>query len=359
MLRLDLLAAVARDQGRRRSGSSVLLRNTTAPLAKAAWNPLIVPVGHRSRRAASAWVRPSSWHSSFLENPPEVFARQRPYRNLSDSVILTLSDTRYNTVMKNGERSLWTIDELSGRVALALRAGYAGVPSGRVRDVPDLRTIRYYTTIGLLDRPAAMQGRTALYGHRHLLQLVAIKRLQARGLSLAAVQERVIGLSNTALGRIAAVPVLKSKDRDVNNFPEKPSFAPRKSSFRGAKGDNDFRAAPTPDPSQARGDSFWRLPAQTQASSGQVAALNAAPCTLGPDQAALPAAAAESHTIPLGNGLVLSLATRRGIDAEDIRSIRLAAASLIEVLRLRGLIKSDTDADKETDTGPQKPGDAR
>ena len=100
--------------------------------------------------------------------------------------------------------TLWTIDELGERVAEALGGpGYDGVPSGRVRDVPDLRTIRYYTTLGLLDRPAAMRGRTALYGARHLLQLVAIKRLQARGLSLAAVQERVVGLSDAALRRLA------------------------------------------------------------------------------------------------------------------------------------------------------------
>ena len=89
--------------------------------------------------------------------------------------------------------------------------GYEGVPSGRVRDVPDLRTIRYYTTLGLLDRPAAMRGRTALYGPRHLLQLVAIKRLQARGLSLAAVQERVVGLSDAALRRLAAAEAAATK----------------------------------------------------------------------------------------------------------------------------------------------------
>ena len=61
--------------------------------------------------------------------------------------------------MKNGDETLWTIDELGERVAGALGGpGYEGVPSGRVRDVPDLRTIRYYTTLGLLDRPAAMRG---------------------------------------------------------------------------------------------------------------------------------------------------------------------------------------------------------
>jgi len=231
--------------------------------------------------------------------------------------------------MKNGEQSLWTIDELSGRVAEALKAGYAGVPSGRVRDVPDLRTIRYYTTLGLLDRPAAMQGRTALYGPRHLLQLVAIKRLQARGLSLAAVQEQVIGLPNAALRKIAALPAPEQK------------------------------CAPEPDRSPARGNAFWHLPAKTEPRPGRFAALDAVPCALGSEAAGPAAFGSELQTIPLGDGLVLSLATRRGIDAEDLRSIRMAAASLIEVLRLRGLIDSDSSSDTDTDTGTQKPGDAR
>ncbi|HVV19075.1 MAG TPA: MerR family transcriptional regulator, partial [Pseudonocardiaceae bacterium] len=101
---------------------------------------------------------------------------------------------------------LWTIDELSAGVAGALAADYPGQSNGRVRDVPDRRTIRWYTTIGLLDRPAAMRGRTALYGRRHLLQLVAIKRLQADGRTLAAVQEELLGATTAMLESIARVP---------------------------------------------------------------------------------------------------------------------------------------------------------
>jgi hypothetical protein len=99
-----------------------------------------------------------------------------------------------------------TIDELSAAVADALVIDYPGPPSGRVREVPDRRTIRWYTTIGLLDRPAAMRGRTALYGRRHLLQLVAIKRLQANGYSLADVQEELYGATDTTLTRLARLP---------------------------------------------------------------------------------------------------------------------------------------------------------
>src|SRR5438445_9892145 len=101
--------------------------------------------------------------------------------------------------------SLWTIDQLGAQVALVLSVDHQGAPNGRVREIPDLRTIRYYTTLGLLDRPAEMRGRTALYGVRHLLQLVAIKRLQAQGLSLAEVQGRLVGLTDIALQELAQV----------------------------------------------------------------------------------------------------------------------------------------------------------
>src|ERR1700723_52466 len=101
---------------------------------------------------------------------------------------------------------LLTLEELSARVAVALSADYIGSSSGRVRDVPDIRTIRYYTTLGLIDRPAEMRGRTALYGRRHLLQLVAIKRLQAHGQTLAEIQAQLVGQTDAALARIARLP---------------------------------------------------------------------------------------------------------------------------------------------------------
>src|SRR5437763_4221535 len=102
-------------------------------------------------------------------------------------------------------QALWTIDELGSRVALALSVDYDGQASGRVRDVPDRRTIRYYTTLGLIDRPAEMRGRTALYGRRHLLQLVAIKKLQASGRSLAEVQRTLAGQTDKTLAEVAGL----------------------------------------------------------------------------------------------------------------------------------------------------------
>jgi DNA-binding transcriptional MerR regulator len=98
----------------------------------------------------------------------------------------------------------WTLDELAARVAEALDGpAYPGAPNGRVRDVPDARAIRWYSTIGLVDRPSGMRGRTALYGPRHLLQLVAVKRRQAQGHKLADIQAELAGAPDEDLRRIA------------------------------------------------------------------------------------------------------------------------------------------------------------
>src|SRR3954451_22953301 len=101
---------------------------------------------------------------------------------------------------------VWTLDELVERVRQALAAEYPGAPNGRVRDVPDRRAIRWYTTTGLVDRPSGMRGRTALYGPRHLMQLVALKRRQAQGHSLAAIQAELAGASDAELAAAARVP---------------------------------------------------------------------------------------------------------------------------------------------------------
>ncbi len=100
----------------------------------------------------------------------------------------------------------WTLPELVAQSAERL-AALPPPKNGQVRAVPDERTVRYYGTIGLLDRPAAMRGRTALYGARHLAQVVAIKRLQSTGKSLAEIQELWPSLDEPTLARMSGVPL--------------------------------------------------------------------------------------------------------------------------------------------------------
>ncbi|HEY0451547.1 MerR family transcriptional regulator [Actinophytocola sp.] len=101
---------------------------------------------------------------------------------------------------------LWTIEQLPDQVAALLAHNYDGQSNGRVRELPNGRTIRWYTTIGLVDRPVATRGRTALYGRRHLLQLAAVKQQQAAGRSLAEIQELLVGASDHQLANLAGLP---------------------------------------------------------------------------------------------------------------------------------------------------------
>ncbi len=98
---------------------------------------------------------------------------------------------------------VWRFDELA---ALAAHLVNVAGSSKRVRWNPQPRTIRYYTTIGLLDCPLYLEGRVAFYGRKHLAQIVAIKKLQATGLSLAQIQERLAGLPDKDLYAIAGLP---------------------------------------------------------------------------------------------------------------------------------------------------------
>jgi DNA-binding transcriptional MerR regulator len=97
----------------------------------------------------------------------------------------------------------YKIEELAREAEAVLRSkGIKGnLLSNRVSEVPDNRTIRYYTTLGLIDRPV-VKGRLGFYGKRHLLQLVVIKALQTRGLSLSDIQKNVYGRTDEELEAI-------------------------------------------------------------------------------------------------------------------------------------------------------------
>ena len=246
------------------------------------------------------------------------------------------------------EEPRWTLDELTERVDAALAVDYPGQSSGRVRDVPDRRAIRWYTTIGLVDRPVAHRGRTALYGPRHLLQLVAIKRLQARGLSLVAIQQELAGATDTQLARVARVPAatipvpLLAADGGTRS-----TRSPARPATRAA----------------ARGmGAFWRQPPAAAGAAGAGRARSAA-LTRGPEgpegresaeaprtsPAAAPAGAtdplralaaggiASLRGVRLGDAATLLLEPGRDLDAADLEAILDAARPLLDALRARGL----------------------
>ena len=195
--------------------------------------------------------------------------------------------------MVDSVETLWTIDELGAQVAAALSVDYDGAASGRVRDVPDRRTIRYYTTLGLIDRPAEMRGRTAYYGRRHLLQLVAIKRLQARGQTLAELQQQLLGRTDRQLETVARLPDAVGKS-----------------------------GAPVSVPETRRREAFWSAaPAEPIATDK----------TVSPD---LPL-----QGVRLAEDLTLLLGAVRPLEPDDLEAIRVAAAPLVTLLTRRRLLR--------------------
>lgn len=99
-----------------------------------------------------------------------------------------------------------TIEEFTEEVVRLLKANnlFGHHQDNRVSSAPDMRTIRYYTTLGLLDRPL-MQGRVAKYNRRHVLQMLAIKTLQLVSLPLAEIQQQLYGLSDNELESVLAL----------------------------------------------------------------------------------------------------------------------------------------------------------
>jgi DNA-binding transcriptional MerR regulator len=212
--------------------------------------------------------------------------------------------------MDSGRR--YTIAELADASAEALDALGIAARNGQVRDRPDIRTIRYYSTLGLLDPPAQMTGRTARYSDRHLLQVLAVKVLQARGATLADVQRALVGASDEELRR-AIGPAL----------PELPA-APGAGAAR-----------PGADAGRPDGHAFWRtLPAHAPAE----ATASSAPEETAPDPSRprllLAVPLAEDLTLLIGN------ADPAGLDPQALRN---AAAPLLDYLAEAGMLPRPRD----------------
>lgn len=200
----------------------------------------------------------------------------------------------------------WSVDELIRRAAQALADGDVRSANGRVTPLPDQRLIRWYATIGLVDRPLSSQersdrplssqgpsdrplssqGRSAQYGPRHLLQLVAIKRRQAEGRTLADIQVELAGAPDATLAGIARVPEHLLADQPAQ-----------------------------PQPAAGR---FWATPPTRQSTMDPV----------GPGDKPL-------SGVRLGDVVLLIPATP---DAGDLAAIRAATQPLLDVLVHRGLL---------------------
>jgi DNA-binding transcriptional MerR regulator len=197
----------------------------------------------------------------------------------------------YDSVTLNVVEIEWTLSELVA-AAVSSIATLPAPKNGQVRAVPDERTVRYYGTLGLLDKPLAMRGRTALYGRRHLAQVVAIKRLQGAGRSLAEIQALWSTLDDATLARMSGVDV-------------------------GGK--------------RAGRRDFWKTP--------PALAAQRTPYPVPPRSLSLPHVSPVELRVELATGatLVIAVPSDAAISPADVAALRAAAAPLVTELARRGL----------------------
>ncbi|MEU0520229.1 MerR family transcriptional regulator [Streptosporangium sp. NPDC006007] len=213
----------------------------------------------------------------------------------------------------------WTIGELAERASAALSP--TAQLNGRVRDAPNERLIRWYATIGLLDPPSARRGRVAVYGRRHLLQLIAVKRRQSEGRTIAEIQAELAGATDRLLESIA----------DLQELPPEGAGVPERSTAKEGGG-GPRRAAP-----RAARPRFWADPL-TAAETGLTTALPGAPAS----QSAAPGGRGGSgavvvHGVRLAAGVTLLLDGGRPPSSAELAEIGAASEALLSVLRQHDL----------------------
>ena len=202
----------------------------------------------------------------------------------------------------------WTIDELTDRVADALQEQGVVQESRRVSEAPSKRTIRYYATHGLVDKPKDFEGRTAIYGPRHLWQVVAVKRLQGRGLKLDEIQDRLAGATAEEIAEIAGAP---------GSLPETPEST---------------------DESDESDEAFWRQAPAPRAAAKRAPRAETADAETADDAGPRESAPArfDLRGIRLDEGVSLLLEGLGGdLDREDLEAIRAAAEPMVAELRER------------------------
>jgi DNA-binding transcriptional MerR regulator len=92
-----------------------------------------------------------------------------------------------------------TLEDLAETAVRLLKRLEVRSDDGRIAPAPDVRSVRYYQTIGVVDRPIRYEGRRAVYGFRHLLQLLAVKQFQQEGHSLHLIQRSLAGCPTPVL----------------------------------------------------------------------------------------------------------------------------------------------------------------
>jgi DNA-binding transcriptional MerR regulator len=149
------------------------------------------------------------------------------------------------------QRKFVGVAELASEAAKILSESGLAQERGTVTELPDERTIRYYLAEGLVSPAEDKQGTASVFGYRHLLQLLAVKKLQAEHLPIRKIRELVESREVRELERLLGLDGGTVSKNEALSYLEKLLTRP----------------APISPPSQARPLNFSASPPSSASSS--------------------------------------------------------------------------------------------
>ncbi len=127
---------------------------------------------------------------------------------------------------------------------------------GTVSVVPDQRTIRYYIAEGLIQAPDEKQGTASVFSYLNLLQVVAVKKLQAEHLPIRKIRELVAGKTERELETLVGIGERSNaKDNEAKRYLESLlTSAPEGASpLRSARRSTTMQSPPAASPASSPG----------------------------------------------------------------------------------------------------------
>src|SRR6476469_9424089 len=103
----------------------------------------------------------------------------------------------------HAQHAPWNARGLAAHVTALVDAAGMRPTNASARAAPSARSVRFYVSAGLIDRPEGT-GTAATYNYRHLLQLLAVKIRQREGQSLDAIKNEVRTLTGDVLEKRVA-----------------------------------------------------------------------------------------------------------------------------------------------------------
>lgn len=144
------------------------------------------------------------------------------------------------------QRKYVGVAELAAEAAKILAESGLAQERGTVTEVPDERMIRYYLAEALISPAEDKQGTASVFGYRHLLQLLVVKKLQAEHLPIRKIRELVEGRETRELERLLGADKSAASRNEALSYLEKLLTQPAGTSPPTAAKGRDFSSARLP-----------------------------------------------------------------------------------------------------------------